>query len=198
MNISSILITFTNYNSNVFVISSSLLLQRYSNFFYYTQFCFLFSSTLYQFWLNVHAWQALNIKYRAAQFSAILFTYGGCPVSEALRRRLWGFSLDEHAVSSLDSHLDQKPYRHNEPSWSFFFSICPFRAVATPAPPPGLTYVLLMIPVAGFQQAAAFSKTSRNSHSWPSRFCRFIEEVGGNMSNYPKQARKSTEWRCFV
>jgi len=35
---------------------------------------------------------------------------------------------------------------------------------------PDLTYVLLMIPVAGFQQASVFSKTSRNSHSWPSRF----------------------------
>lgn len=40
----------------------------------------------------------------------------GDDISEVSRQRFRDFPFDEHAASSLDSHLDQKPCRCNEPS----------------------------------------------------------------------------------
>lgn len=68
---------------------------------------------------------------------------------------------DESAVSSLDSHLDQKPpCRRNEPSSAGVFSHLAFRIAAS-----GLTYVLLTMPMAGFQQTVVRGKLPGASYS---------------------------------
>lgn len=77
-----------------------------------------------------------------------------------------------------------------------FFSIWPSAASRRR---PSLTYVLLMIPVAGFQRDGleGFSKFAQLTVQIQSHRC-FMEEVRRKMSNHPENIWENTKAKIFV